>query len=59
MLTVFGLSHMAFLLSLPEIEGFDSGGRGLLLFLVFLTEINDVMQLLGGSYLANIKLYLK
>lgn len=49
MLTVFGLSHMAYLLSLPEIEGFTSGGRGLLLFLVFLTEINDVMQFTWGK----------
>lgn len=49
MLTVFGLSHMAYLLSLPEIDGFSSGGRGLLLFLVFLTEINDVMQFTWGK----------
>jgi len=49
MLTVFGISHMAYLLSLPEIEGFPSGGRGLLLFLVFLTEINDVMQFTWGK----------
>ncbi len=49
MLTVFGISHMAYLLSLPELEGFNSGGRGLLLFLVFLTEINDVMQFTWGK----------
>lgn len=49
MLTVFGLSHMAYLLSLPDIEGFNPGGRGLLLFLVFLTEINDVMQFTWGK----------
>jgi phosphatidate cytidylyltransferase len=49
MLTVFGLSHMAYLLSLPEVEGFSSGGRGLILFLVFLTEINDVMQFTWGK----------
>jgi phosphatidate cytidylyltransferase len=49
MLTVFGISHMAYLLSLPEIKGFASGGRGLLLFLVFLTEINDVMQFTWGK----------
>jgi phosphatidate cytidylyltransferase len=49
MLTVFGISHMAYLLSLPEISGFSSGGRGLLLFLVFLTEINDVMQFTWGK----------
>ena len=49
MLTVFGISHMAYLLSLPELEGFAAGGRGLLLFLVFLTEINDVMQFFWGK----------
>ncbi len=49
MLTVFGISHMAYLLSLPELEGFNAGGRGLLLFLVFLTEINDVMQYTCGK----------
>lgn len=49
MLTVFGISHMAYLLSFPEKAGFESGGRGLLLFLVFLTEINDVMQFTWGK----------
>ena len=49
MLTVFGISHLAFLLSLPEIDGFTNGGRGLLLFLVFLTEINDIMQFTWGK----------
>jgi len=56
MLTVFGLSHMAYLLSLPDIDGFDSGGRGLLLFLVFLTEINDVMQFTWGKLLGKNKI---
>ena len=56
MLTVFGISHMAYLLSLPEIEGFNSGGRGLLLFLVFLTEINDVMQFTWGKLLGRNKI---
>ena len=55
MLTVFGISHMAYLLSLPDIEGFDVGGRGLLLFLVFLTEINDVMQFTWGKLLGKHK----
>ena len=49
MLTVFGISHLAYLLSLPEIPGFDAGGRGLLLFIVFITEINDVMQFTWGK----------
>lgn len=56
MLTVFGISHMAYLLSLPEIPGFSSGGRGLLLFLVFLTEINDVMQFTWGKLLGKHKI---
>lgn len=56
MLTVFGISHMAYLLSLPEVEGFNSGGRGLLLFLVFLTEINDVMQFTWGKLLGRNKI---
>lgn len=55
MLTVFGLSHMAYLLSLPNIEGFNAGGRGLLLFLVFLTEINDVMQFTWGKLFGKYK----
>lgn len=56
MLTVFGISHMAYLLSLPEIPGFANGGRGLLLFLVFLTEINDVMQFTWGKLLGKHKI---
>lgn len=56
MLTVFGISHMAYLLSLPEIDGFNSGGRGLLLFLVFITEINDVMQFTWGKLLGKNKI---
>lgn len=56
MLTVFGLSHMAYLLSLPELPGFTAGPRGLLLFLVFLTEINDVMQFTWGKLLGKHKI---
>ncbi len=56
MLTVFGLSHIAYLISLPDIEGFASGGRGLLLFLVFLTEINDVMQFTWGKLFGKYKI---
>lgn len=56
MLTVFGISHMAYLLSLPKLDGFSSGGRGLLLFLVFLTEINDVMQFTWGKILGKHKI---
>ena len=56
MLTVFGISHLAYLLSLPKIEGFQAGGRGLLLFVVFLTEINDVLQFTWGKLLGKHKI---
>lgn len=56
MLTVFSLSHLAYLLSLPEIPGFNAGGRGLLLFVVFLTEINDVFQFVWGKLLGKHKI---
>lgn len=49
LLSVFGISHLAYLLSLPDLEGFNAGGRGLLMFLIFLTEINDVMQFVWGK----------
>jgi len=56
MLAVFGISHLAYLLSLPDLPGFDAGGRGLLLFLVFLTEINDIMQFIWGKLLGKHKI---
>jgi phosphatidate cytidylyltransferase len=56
MLTVFGISHLAYLLSLPELPNFNPGGRGLLLFVVFLTEINDVMQFTWGKLLGKHKI---
>ncbi|MDX2250239.1 MAG: phosphatidate cytidylyltransferase [Bacteroidia bacterium] len=56
MLTVFCVSHLAHLLSLPAIEGFSAGGRGLLLFVVFMTEINDVMQFVWGKLVGKHKI---
>lgn len=56
MLSVFGISHLAYLLSLPNLAGFSAGGRGLLMFLIFLTEINDVMQFTWGKLLGKHKI---
>ena len=56
MLCVFGLSHMAYLISLPEIDGFNAGGKGLLLFLIFITQINDVMQFIWGKLIGKHKI---
>lgn len=49
MLTVFSISHLAYLLTLPDLKGFEVGGRGLLLYVVFLTEMNDVFQFTWGK----------
>ena len=56
MFTVFSISHLAYLLSLPDISGFEVGGRGLLLYVVFLTEINDVFQFVWGKLLGKHKI---
>lgn len=49
MLCVFSLSHAAFLLVLPLVGNTDpQAGAGLLLYLVFLTQFNDVAQYTWG-----------
>ena len=49
MTTVFGLSHLAYLLVLPEEGNPVAGGAGLVLFLVVLTQLNDVAQYIWGK----------
>lgn len=49
MITVFSLSHMAYLLALPNKVSMPMNGAGLLLFLVFLTQFNDVAQYVCGK----------
>lgn len=46
---VFGLSHMGYLSVIPGIEGTAATGQTLLLFLVIVTEMNDVFQYLCGK----------
>jgi phosphatidate cytidylyltransferase len=46
---VFFLSHLAYLLVLPSSEEFQAGGVGLVLYLVFLTQFNDVSQYVWGK----------
>jgi phosphatidate cytidylyltransferase len=55
MATVFSLSHVAFLLVLPRGLNPHGGGPGLVLYLVFLTEFNDVAQYLWGRTLGRHK----
>jgi phosphatidate cytidylyltransferase len=49
MTAVFSLSHLAFLLVLPDDGPAEPMGVGLVLFLISLTEINDVAQYLWGK----------
>jgi phosphatidate cytidylyltransferase len=49
MTTVFAVSHAAFLLVLPDVVDAPAGGAGLLLFMVILTEANDVAQYVWGK----------
>lgn len=56
MTMVFSISHLAFLLVLPEAESSVAGGPGLVLFLVLLTESNDVAQYIWGKLLGRHKI---
>jgi len=55
MATVYCISHAAFLLVLPAAGNPVAGGAGLLLFLVLLTEFNDVAQYVWGRALGRHK----
>jgi len=56
MTLVFSISHVAYLLALPELNNFPAGGAGLVLFLVFLTQFNDVAQYVWGKMLGQHKI---
>lgn len=49
MICVFAVSHASYLLVLPALPASPAGGPGLLLFLVFLTQFNDVAQYTWGK----------
>lgn len=56
MTLVFGISHIAYLLALPDRGNPAAGGAGLVLFLVFLTQFNDVAQYIWGKILGRRKI---
>lgn len=56
MIFVFGLSHMAYLLTLPAIGESAANGRTLVLFLVFVVEMSDVLQYIWGKSLGRHKI---
>lgn len=51
MVTVFAISHLAYLLILPAAGNPHGGGAGLVLYLVVLTQLNDVAQFVWGKSL--------
>lgn len=55
MLTVFSISHIAYLLSLPNINP-NAGNIGLVLCLLLLTQTNDVFQYIWGKMLGKHKI---
>ncbi len=55
MLTVYCISHIAYLLTLP-VKNISAGSIGLVLFLVFLTQFNDVCQYVWGKTLGKHKI---
>jgi phosphatidate cytidylyltransferase len=48
-LTIFSLSHIAYMLALPEIPGFTAGNGAMVLWLVLITELNDIFQFTWGK----------
>ena len=55
MTMVFALGHAAYLVALPEDGNPAAGGAGLLLYLLFLTEFNDVAQYVWGKLIGRRK----
>ena len=55
MLTVFSISHIAYLLTLP-VKNSDAGALGLVLFILFMTQFNDVCQYVWGKLLGRHKI---
>lgn len=55
MLTVFCLSHLAYLLVLP-VKNNNAGNIGVILFIIFITQFNDVAQYIWGKLLGKNKI---
>lgn len=53
---VFSISHVAYLLVLPGENHLSDAGAGLVLYLVFLTQFNDICQYVWGKMLGRHKI---
>jgi len=56
MMFVFGLSHLAYMMTLEPVAGSTVGGKELVLYLVLLTELNDILQFLWGKSIGKHKI---
>lgn len=56
MMFVFGLSHLAYMITFLPVEGRHVGGTELVLYLVLLTELNDILQYLWGKSIGKRKI---
>ena len=56
MLTVFCVSHIAYLGVLPNTPDWQNTGISLIIYLVLLTQLNDVSQFLWGKLFGSIKI---
>jgi phosphatidate cytidylyltransferase len=56
MTMAFSISHVAFLLVMPETRDSVAGGAGLVLFVVLLTELNDIAQYVWGKLLGRTRI---
>jgi phosphatidate cytidylyltransferase len=56
MMFVFGLSHLAYMITLDPVSANSIGGKELVLYLVLLTELNDILQYLWGKFIGKKKI---
>ena len=56
MMFVFGLSHLAYMITLDPIGTNTIGGKELVLYLVLLTELNDILQYIWGKSIGKRKI---
>ncbi|MEP7084992.1 MAG: phosphatidate cytidylyltransferase [Betaproteobacteria bacterium] len=59
MTTVFCVSHLAFMLALPDLPGLKKTGVNLLFFLVLLTQINDTTHYVANRRFGKHRILLK
>jgi len=56
MMFVFGLSHLAYMITLSPVKENGSGGVEFVLYLILLTQLNDILQYLWGKSIGKRKI---